>query len=46
MNIKSFLIAALAFITLSSCSDDTNTTPQTEPTYDMTGLPRVRTSAG
>ena len=38
MNIKSFLLAALAFITLSSCSDDTNTTPQTEPKYDMTGF--------
>lgn len=38
MNIKSFLLAALAFITLSSCSDDTNTTPQTEHTYDMTGF--------
>lgn len=38
MNIKSFLLAALAFITLSSCSDDTNTTQQTEHPYDMTGF--------
>ena len=35
---KPLLIAALAVFSLSACSDDDNTTPQTEPTYDMTGF--------
>ena len=36
--LKLFLLAALAFITFASCSDDNDTIPQTEPTYDMTGF--------
>ena len=36
--LKSFLFAAFALLAFSSCSDDTNTTPQTEPKYDMTGF--------
>ena len=36
--LKPLLLAALAFVTLSSCSDDHDTIPQKEPTYDMTGF--------
>ena len=36
--LKPFLLAALAFITFASCSDDNDTIPQTDPTYDMTGF--------
>ena len=36
--LKPILLAALAFFTFSSCSDDNDTVPQTEPTYDMTGF--------
>ena len=33
------LLAALAIFSLSACSDDeNNTTPQSKPTYDMTGF--------
>ena len=37
--LKPILIAALAIFSLSACSDDeNNTTPQSKPTYDMTGF--------
>ena len=36
--LKPLLLAALAFVTLSSCSDDHDTIPQKEPTYNMTGF--------
>ena len=33
------LLAALTIFSLSACSDDeNNTTPQSKPTYDMTGF--------
>ena len=35
---KPLLITALAMLSFSACSDDDNPTPQTEPTYDMTGF--------
>ena len=36
---KIMLLAALAIFSLSACSDDeNNTTPQSKPTYDMTGF--------
>lgn len=41
MNKKWFKIFAIAFLCIAgvcSCSDDDATTPQTEPTYDMTGF--------
>lgn len=36
--LKPLIFAALALFTFSSCSDDNDTIPQTEPTYDMTGF--------
>ena len=36
--LKPLLFAALALFTFASCSDDNDTIPQTEPTYDMTGF--------
>lgn len=36
--LKPILLAALAMFSFASCSDDDNTTPQKEPTYDMTGF--------
>ena len=37
--LKPILLAAFAIFSLSACSDDeNNTTPQSKPTYDMTGF--------
>ena len=37
--LKTILLAALAIFSFSACSDDdNNTTPQSKPTYDMTGF--------
>ena len=37
--LKSIFLAAFAIFSLSACSDDeNNTTPQSKPTYDMTGF--------